>query len=243
MPTVFITGGAVRIGKRLAQRFAEHGWNVGITYFTSAEQADQTVGELLDASVKAVAVQCDVKDEQQLTAALDTLHREVGTPEVIVSNAGIFPDRRSAQELTPESLRETLDVNTVPLLTLGRWMQSHHKRNTPARLISLSSLGGFEIWRDRIDYNVSKTALIRLVETLARSLAPSITVNSVAPGAITEGMESTDADATAAPLERIPMGRYGTPDDLFDAVWFLATSTTYITGQTIIVDGGYHLVR
>ena len=233
----------MRIGKRLAQRFAEHGWNVGITYYTSAADADTTVRELLDTGVKAAAVQCDVKNEQHLAAALDTLRREVGPPTVIISNAGIFPDQRAVQDLTPESLRTTLDVNTIPLLTIGRWMQQHHAGSEPSRLISLSSLGGFEIWRDRIEYNVSKTALIRLMETLARSLAPSITVNSVAPGAITEGMETTDADATAAPVSRIPMGRHGTPDDIFDAVWFLSTASTYITGQTIIVDGGYHLVR
>ena len=243
MSTVFITGGAVRIGKRLAQRFAEQGWNVGITFFTSASEADQTVRDLLDRGVKAAAVQCDVKDEQQLQAALETLEREVGTPMVVVSNAGIFPDRRGVDDLTPEALRETLDVNTVPLLTIGRWISAHPAGEGPSRLISLSSLGGFEIWRDRIDYNVSKTALIRLVETLARALAPSVTVNSVAPGAITEGMETTDADGTAAPVSRIPMGRHGTPDDIFDAVWFLSTASAYITGQTIIVDGGYHLVR
>ena len=99
------------------------------------------------------------------------------------------------------------------------------------------------MWRDRIDYNVSKAALLRLVQTLARSVAPDITVNSVAPGAITGGMETTEADAAAVKVGRIPMGRYGTADDVFDAVWFLATASAYITGQTIIVDGGVHLVR
>lgn len=241
MPVVFITGGAVRIGKRLALRFAERGWSVGITYFTSADEADRTLQLLLDTGVRAAAVQCDVQHEDRLQAALDQLTETLGVPDVIVSNAGVFPDRRSVQELSAEELRRTMDVNTLPLLTIARWLDGHTSQGSVRRLISLSSLGGLEIWRDRIDYNVSKSALITLVKSLARGLAPFITVNSVAPGAITAGMESTESDATAAPLQRIPMARYGTPDDIFDAVWFLATGTTYITGQTIVVDGGVSL--
>jgi NAD(P)-dependent dehydrogenase (short-subunit alcohol dehydrogenase family) len=239
MPVVFITGGARRIGKGLATEFARRGWDVGFTYHTSEQQAQVTTKELMDLGVRSVAVQANVADEDQLASSFNTLMDKLGSPEVIVSNAGIFPPQRDVLELSLQHVRETIDVNTLPLLTIGRWYSALPQ----GRLISLSSLGAFEIWKRRLDYNMSKVALVNLTQTLARAMAPSHTVNSVAPGAIEVPGEVSDADAELATIKRIPMERYGTPSDVFDAVWFFATASAYITGQVIIVDGGYHLVR
>ena len=108
----------------------------------------------------------------------------------------------------------------------------------------MGSLGAHEIWRDRIAYNVSKSALHTMVQTLARGLAPRISVNSVAPGIIVQPNDVAEHErAGMIGIDRIPMERYGDVADVFDAVWFFATASRYITGQTIIVDGGYHLTR
>ncbi len=239
MSIVFVTGGARRIGKGLALEFARRGWHVGFTYHTSVEKARTTKQELEGLGVKAAAVQANVAVEHELNTALNTLLQDLGVPNVIVSNAGIFPPRREISELSLAHVRETIEVNTLPLLTIGRWYAAHPE----GRLISLSSLGAFEIWKERLDYNLSKAALLNLTQTLARAMAPTHTVNSVAPGAIIVPEEKSLSDTELALVHKIPMERYGTPLDVFDAVWFFATASPYITGQVVIVDGGYHLVR
>ncbi len=239
MPVVFVTGGARRIGKGLAHSFAQKGWDVGIVYHSSKQAAEDTVFDLQSFGIRAAAVGADVSVPQQLMDALDSLRNTLGNPDAIVSNAGVFPPQRTVSELTLHDVQKTLDVNTLPLLTIAKW----YSICPSGRLIAISSLGAFETWKDRVDYNLSKAALVNLVCSLARSLAPSHTVNSVAPGAIVINSEPSDADKELAKLERIPMQRYGTPDDVFDAVWFFATATPYITGQIITVDGGYRLVR
>ncbi|RPI67864.1 MAG: SDR family oxidoreductase [Ignavibacteriae bacterium] len=244
MPIVFITGGARRIGRQLALGFARQGWDVGITYHTSAEAATETVGELHALGVRADMKRCDVSNDDELSHAFRRLCETLGTPDVVVSNAGIFPDRRSVDDLDTDALRATLNVNTTPFLTIAReYRTALAGTDRRGRLIAMSSLGALEIWKDRIDYNVSKASLVTLVQTLARSLAPTIAVNTVAPGAIVLADEPSAADAAVASTERIPMGRYGNGDDVFDAVWFFATCTNYITGQLLAVDGGYRLVR
>jgi 3-oxoacyl-[acyl-carrier protein] reductase/pteridine reductase len=239
MPVVFITGGARRIGKGLATRFAQHGYDVGIIYHTSENAAHDLQNELTANGLRCSITQADVSIAAELTLGLDQLMQQLGEPDVIVSNAGVFPPQRAVKQLTVDNILATLHVNTLPLFTIAKWYQAL----PVGRLISISSLGAFEIWMDRVDYNLSKTALVNLTQSLARALAPSHTVNSVAPGAIMVEGEPSEADEELARLKRIPMGRYGTPDDIFDAVWFFATASTYITGQVLVVDGGYRLVR
>jgi NAD(P)-dependent dehydrogenase (short-subunit alcohol dehydrogenase family) len=109
------------------------------------------------------------------------------------------------------------------------------------RIVNIASLGAFQIWKDRIPYNVSKAAVVQLTKALARSLAPDIMVNAVAPGAIAIPDEPA-AGGMIAP-SRIPMGRHGSTDDIFNAVYFFADTATYITGQTLIVDGGLNIAQ
>lgn len=244
MPSVFITGGARRIGGALARAFAHRGYDVAITYHTSADAARATIAACTDAGVRAVAHACDVADERTLVQAFNAVVAQHGVPDVVVSNAGVFPDTLSIDALEADIIRRTIDVNTLPLVTLGK-AYHHHVRATSGtgRLISISSLGAIETWRDRLPYNVSKSALLAAVHSLARSLAPAIAVNTVAPGAIRILDEPTEADNAMSRIDRIPMGRHGTTDDIMDAVWFFATCSNYITGQFLGVDGGYHLTR
>ena len=244
MPVVFVTGGARRIGRGLALGFAAKGYDVGITYRSSEKAATTTLGELRDLGVRAEAVRCDVTNESELHSALKTLAGSLGTPDVIVSNAGVFPEQRSLTELTPDDLRATMDINTVPLLTVARTMHGlRSKESSLGRIVAISSLGAFELWKERIDYNVSKASLVKLVQALAREMAPSITVNSVAPGAIIMDDQPSDTDDMVAGLGKIPMDRYGSAEDVFDAVWFFAGASSYVTGENVTVDGGYRLIR
>jgi pteridine reductase len=240
MSVVFITGGGRRLGRAMALGFAERGYDVGITFHTSADEARSAVDAILAMGHRSHAVQADVANEEALQAAFEVLVDELGVPDVVVSNAGVFPDANAHVNAT--EVRAAIDVNTLPLVTLARCIERHPSVGG-TRLVAISSLGGLEIWKDRLAYNVSKSALNTAVRSLARSMAPQVTVNAVAPGAIEQPTERTESDKGLTQLERIPMRRYGTAVDVFEAVWFFSTTTTYITGQILSVDGGYGLVR
>lgn len=245
MPVVWISGGARRIGKGLALRFAERGYDVGFTYRTSVEEARVVEGAINGYGRACVSTACDVRSEEQLRNALHQCVSILGCPDVLVSNVGVFPARSPTNMVNEQDVVDALAINTLPLLTISKL---YHELCTSfskfGRIISIGSLGAHEIWRDRIAYNVSKSALHTMVQTLARGLAPTISVNSVAPGIINQPDEPAEHEQSGIiNPDKIPMHRYGTINDVFDAVWYFAGATHYITGQTIIVDGGYHLTR
>ncbi|MBN9399952.1 MAG: SDR family oxidoreductase ['Candidatus Kapabacteria' thiocyanatum] len=244
MSVVIITGGARRMGRALALRFAERGYDVGITYRRSQEEAMATLDEVRAHGVRCSMQSCDVSDDTALARALQGLADDLGPCGVVVSNAGVFPDPQPAVSIAPDLVRATIGTNTMPVLTIAQWYGALlTAQGRTGRLVSIGSLGALELWKDRLAYNVSKSALLTMTQALARGMAPVMTVNTVAPGAILLSDDPSPADAAMARMERIPMGRHGNADDIFDAVWFYATASTYITGQLIAVDGGYHLVR
>lgn len=240
MAVVFITSGARRIGRHLALTAAQRGYDVGFTYHTSTDEAQATIADLEAIGVRVRAVSTDVAKEDLLTSAFDDVVAHLGPPTVVISNTGVFAPANA--HATASDVRGAVDVNTLPLITLARCME-RQPADGVRRLIAMSSLGSMEIWKDRLAYNVSKSALNTAVRSLARTLAPHITVNAVAPGAIRQPEDVRESDAGLVPTERIPMARYGSAQDIADAVWFFATSTSYITGQILSVDGGYGLVR
>ena len=187
---------------------------------------------------------CDVTDPVMLTDALTRLTDTLGTADVVVSCAGVFPPATAVQDLTEQHVLDTLRVNTLPLLTLSRlYEQQCRQGQRSGRIVVIGSLGAREIWKDRAAYNVSKSALTTLAHSLARSLAPQICLNIVAPGAIAQPLDQRDSDASLVDVSRIPMQRHGEAADVVDAVRYFARCSPYITGQTIVVDGGYGLVR
>lgn len=245
MPSALVVGGGRRIGSGLVRGFAQRGYNVGFTYRQSADRVDDLIQFCRSRGVQCYAAYADVTNERQSRDAFDTLTERLKTlPDVVISNAGVFPERVAIEDLTPDAIRRAMDVNLIPITILASWYSKQQVQSTKhGRLIAMTSLGATEVWRDRLAYNSSKAALAMAVKSLARSLAPRISVNSIAPGAIVFHDETTAADAAVSSIARIPMQRYGSVDDIMDAVWFFATASTYITGQVIAVDGGYGLVR
>ncbi len=234
--TVFITGSARRIGRALVLNFAQQGWNVAVNYFSSKDKAENTLFDLQKYGIKAKLFKGDVKDKASIYNAILEAKEYFGTIDVLVNNAGKYPSKSTLVEVNEELWREVFNVNLFGEFFAS---QAYAKLFTKGRIINFSSLGGIQIWKDRIPYNVSKAAVIQLTKVLARSLAPNFTVNSVAPGAI--NLEDEPAEGNLIDVKKIPMQRYGSTEDIFSAVYFFATTTTYITGQTLIIDGGLHL--
>ncbi len=245
--TVFITGSGRRIGRALALRFAERGWNVAVHYGNSEERADETLRDVLAHGVDAIKVHADVRDRDEIRQAIFQARDHFGRIDLLVNNAGVYPRATPIGDLTEKMWSDVLETNLYgeffAAQAAAEIMLEQAKSGEGGeggRIVNISSLGAFQIWKDRIPYNVSKAGVVQLTKALARALAPHVTVNSVAPGAI-EIPEEPAGKMVGA--ERIPMRRYGSTDDIFNAVWFFASLATYITGQTLLVDGGLNIAQ
>lgn len=244
MPVAWITGGARRIGKGLALALAERGYDIGFTYNTSKSAASNVSDTIKAMGRNCVALQCNVSNVENLKHVCSSFEESVGLADVVISCAGVFPSALPVADVSVEMITDTIAINTLPFFTLAQYYKKAcTKVNKEGRLIAIGSLGAMEIWQDRLAYNVSKRALSAMADSLARSLAPTITVNTVAPGAIAQPQDMSINDSSLVSANRIPMGRHGTVEDVVDAVWFFCNASRYITGQTIVVDGGYRLVR
>jgi 3-oxoacyl-[acyl-carrier protein] reductase len=241
MGLIFITGSGRRIGKGLALEFAGNGWDVIIHYNSSEKTAFETRDMIRDLGRKSIAVKADILSSKEIDNAFDLVLDNIGIPDVLVNNSGIFPDKHKLHDISDELWDDVLGINLRGAFYCSRKFSTIAKEN--ARIVNIGSLGGLEVWKERIPYNVSKAGVIHLTKALARELAPKITVNCVCPGAILIPEEPSPTDTNLISVNRIPMERYGSVKDLYDAVNFFATCSNYITGQVISVDGGYHNAR
>ena len=236
--TVLITGGARRIGKALALAFADKNWNVIVHYNSSESSAEKLSNELNHKGIKSYFFQSNLIDQNDTEHKLKNAFEEFSVPDVLINNAGVFPKETKIENISNLMWDETQTINTKSVFYISKLFNDYEKQDS--RIINIASLGGQEIWKNRIPYNVSKAANLQLTKALALELAPKISVNSVSPG-YTDIPEDPANDASNLMLEKIPMGRFASTNDIFEAVYFFATCTNFITGQNLNVDGGKHL--
>lgn len=238
MPNILISGAARRIGKSLAIRFAQNSYNIALHYHKSVQEAESLRSEIKNFGVECVLIQADVRNRAEVEKSFSQASEFLGSIDVLVNNAGVFPQKTQFGEITDELWDDTFDINLKGALYFSQAFAKVAAQGS--RIINIASVGGLEVWKGRSPYNVSKAAIIQLSKSMAIELAPNISVNCVCPGTI--AFENDNKNLLVAE-SRIPMGRYGTADDIFDAVKFFAESSGYITGQVLLVDGGYHLAR
>lgn len=240
--TVLITGSGRRIGRALALRFAERGWRIALHYGSSGERARDTLRQVEELGAEALLLQADVRQRDEVRRMVSQAYEKFGSIDVLVNNAGIYPPAVPVAEVSEDLWRSVMETNVYGEFFAAQAVGERMlEMGTEGRIVNFSSLGAYQIWKDRVAYNVSKAAVVGLTRALARALAPKITVNSVAPGAIE--LPDDPSPGGLLPADRIPMRRYGTTDDIFRAVWFFAVEATYITGQTLIVDGGLNIAQ
>lgn len=236
--TVLITGGARRLGRAIALRFAQAGASVAITYHTSRESALALSAEVEALGAQCIPVPCDVRSEQSVQQAVAAVLAHFGRLDLLVNNAAVYESADLAS-LSLDSWDRVFETNTRGPFLVAREALPHLQA-TQGRIVNIGSLGGIRPWATHAHYCASKAALHMLTQTMAKAFAPSVSVNCVAPGFIGfEGQQDEHARRFAA---RTPLQRNGSAEDVAQAVLFLATGPSFITGQILAVDGGLGLV-
>jgi 3-oxoacyl-[acyl-carrier protein] reductase len=244
-PTVIISGAGIGIGRATAFAFAQAGYAVFVTDVLEAE-GRQTVEEIAAAGGTAVFERLDVRDTEACDAIIARIDREFGGVDVVVANAGVAL-RVPLDEMTDAKWDHTLDIDLKGVFRLARAAAPRMRERRTGNIIALSSISGIAYgWEEHAHYSTAKAGIIGLVRALATELGSyGIRVNGVAPGVIRTAQclseeHSLGEKGIKAIASSIPLGRVGEPDDIADVILFLAShGARYITGQTIIVDGGF----
>ena len=231
-----VTGGARRLGRATALALAARGAHVAITYQTSATDARRVVKELEATGVKAAAIRADQSRLADVRRLMQRVVRDFGRLDVLVNNASIF-ERTPFSTLTERQWDRHLDVNLkgpfLCALLAGRLMQ----RRGQGKIINIADWAGERPYAEYLPYCVSKAGVIALTKGLAKELAPRIQVVAIAPGPMLPPPDMPAAERERA-IKRVPLGRWGTPEDIANAVVFAVEGTDFMTGSTIFVDGG-----
>lgn len=229
---VLITGGAKRIGRHLALSLAQEGWDVVVHYGHSHEAAITLKEEIEALGQEATLVQGNLQDSQALASIVD----QAGEITALINNASIFEDIEW-EEVTIEDWNRHLAIN----LTAPFFLTQHFAKalDGEGRVVNLLDWRALRPGPDHLPYTISKSALAALTKSLAQDLAPRITVNALALGAILPPIDGGD---TKKVLANVPSQRWADLDEVAKSVIFLLEGPSYITGEIIHLDGGRHLV-
>ena len=239
-----VTGAAVGMGREIAVTYGREGARVVVNYSKSAKEAEETADLVRRAGGEPLLVQADVASDGQVRAMAQTTLDRFGRIDVLVNNAGItsrlpFDD---LEALTDELWDRLFAVNVKGTFFCCRAVAGPMRRQGEGRIVNLASVAGIRPSGSSIAYCASKAAVIHVSESLAKVLAPEIRVNVIAPGFIDETRWNEGAADLAAMRSRAvantPLRRVGKPADIAEAALFLAAGADFITGATIVVDGG-----
>lgn len=235
-----VTGASRGIGRAVAKKLASLGAEVVINYNGSKERAEEVLREIEAEGGKASIYQCNVSDFAACETFLKDVISEHGSLDILVNNAGITRDDL-LMKMTEEEYDSVLDTNLKGTFNCIRFAARQMLKQRSGRIINMASVSGVLGNAGQANYSASKAGIIGLTKSAARELASrGITVNAVAPGFVnTEMTEVLSEKVKEGAVSQIPLGKFGEPEDIAEAVAFLASEgARYITGQVLNVDGG-----
>ncbi|KQQ32592.1 short-chain dehydrogenase [Duganella sp. Leaf126] len=241
-PIALVTGAARRLGRAIALGLARAGWDVAVHYRGSQAEALATAADITALGRRAVTLRCDLADEAAVRALLPQAVAALGPVRCVVNNASLF-DYDSAEDFTVARLDAHMHANVAAPVLLAQALHAHTPDSAPAGqavVINLLDQKLYNLNPDFLSYTLSKAALHTATTMLAQQLAPRLRVVGVAPGiTMVSGDQTEDGFKTAH--QQTPLGRSSTPEDIADSVVY-AASARALTGTTLVVDGGQHLV-
>jgi pteridine reductase len=232
-----VTGAGTRVGRCIALALGKAGMRVGIHYATSEKGARQTADEIIAAGSEGRTLPGDLTDPATGPRLIEHAHKVFGGLDVLVNSAAVML-RTPVGEVLVEDWDAMFALNLrAPFFLCQAAARVMDKKG--GAIVNVADLAAFEAWRNYIPHAITKAGIVQMTRGLAHALAPKIRVNAIAPGAVLlpEGWTQEQSDKLTSTT---PLGRIGSPDDVAQAVLYLL-SADFVTGETIIVDGGRHV--
>jgi 3-oxoacyl-[acyl-carrier protein] reductase len=239
-----VTGGGTGTGKGIALALARKDINVVINYLHSKQDAEQTAAEVEKLGVSCLLQQADVSNDEQVRLMIENTIQSFGRLDFLVNNAGttVFVDHADLEGLKPEHWDKIMNTNVKGVFLVSR-AASSYLRKANGSIVNITSVAGITGLGSSIAYGASKAAAISVTKSLALVLAPEVRVNSVAPGIILTRWVEGREEHIRQFNQNVPLGRVCTVEDVVEVVIPLLTSAAMVTGQTVLVDGGWILKR
>lgn len=237
---VFITGGTTGIGKAIAEKFSKNGYNLALNYLFGEEEANAVKKELEANGVKVLLLYGDIRDSKVVAEMIDKTVAEFSSIDVLVNNAGITRDGLLLR-MKDEEFDAVIDTNLKGAFYTLKFAAKHMAKQRSGRIVNIASVVGLVGNIGQANYAAAKAGLIGVTKTAAKELASrNILVNAIAPGFIETVMTAKlSEEIKEAANSKIPLGRFGKPEEIASAVYYLGSDeNTYITGQVLTVDGG-----
>jgi pteridine reductase len=228
-----VTGAGKRVGRALALGLAHAGARVAVHFHASTAGALETVAAIRDAGGNARPFAADLEDPHAAGTLVDTVADTLGGLDILVNSSGIM-QRVALSDVTPTDWDTTFNVNLRSQFFTSQ--AAARRMVNGGVIVNMADLAAFEAWTQYIPHCVSKAGVVALTQALAHALGPKIRVNAIAPGAVLlpDGFDGSRLTSTT------PLKRLGSPDDVVQALLYLINAD-YVTGETIIVDGGRHV--
>lgn len=235
---IIVTGGSRGIGRAIVLALAKEGASVAFTFVRGIEKANQLVDEIHDLGSRAFALQMDVRQYEACQNLVDRVKAEFGRLDMLVNNAGINRDN-PLMLMSPEQWHEVIDTNLTGVFNMTRSVIVTMMKQKKGNIVNISSLSGIHPLPRQVNYSSSKAGIIGFTKSLACEISSyKIRVNAVAPGYIDTEMIA-DLKHKDKLIEKIPLNRFGTPEEVAEVVVFLLSKeSNYITGQVVQIDGG-----
>jgi 3-oxoacyl-[acyl-carrier protein] reductase len=236
-----VTGASRGIGSAIALKLSSLGARIAVNYKASREHAESIVNQIISNGGEAILAHGDVSDEESVSSVIDKITEYWGHIDILINNAGVTRDKLLLR-MSTEDWDTVLDVDLKSAFLCTKYIMPQLIKRRSGRVVNISSVVGIGGNPGQANYAAAKAGLIGFTKAVAREVASrSVTVNAVAPGFIDSGgmVEQLSEDARKNILGRIPMGRFGTGEEVSELVGFLCLPTAgYITGQVFTIDGG-----
>lgn len=233
--TILITGASKGIGRSIALHFAKEGANIVVNYNSSEKKALSLAEEIKKIGTKVLLIKADVSQPALVLEMVDKIIDTFGSIDILVNNAGMY-EVSSFEDMKDEMWDRMIDVNLKGVFNCIKAVYPHMKNNQSGKIVNISSIVAFAGSLSSAVYGVSKAGITNLTKTLSKEFGPhGITINSVAP----DILKNLDPKIVDKLSKETPLGRVAQPEDIARVVLFFASKDSdFVTGQTLIVDGG-----